>query len=108
MFQKNSDREKQKKLEALEQEKQQRITDMVGRQDRMFNWEDKMRKQEEKFMQQFEDQKKNLRAKKLASQQQELLKDMNQRDVDAMLARHKKELATIDEALAQEQKRQME
>lgn len=34
----------------------------------MFNWEDKMRKQEEKFMEQFERQKDALRAKKLAAQ----------------------------------------
>lgn len=67
-----------------------------------------MRKQEEKFMEQFEKQKDALRVKKLAEQQKELLKDMNQKDVDAMLMRHKKELASIDEALAIEQARQMD
>jgi hypothetical protein len=32
----------------------------------MFNWEDKMRKQEERFMEQFERQKEGIKAKKLA------------------------------------------
>jgi hypothetical protein len=73
----------------------------------MFNWEDKMRKQEERFMEQFERQKEGIKAKKLAEQQKELLKDMNQKDVDAMMQRHRRELAAIDSALAEEQKRQM-
>lgn len=33
---------------------------------------------------------------------------MNQKDVDAMLARHKRELEAIEEALAAEQARQMD
>lgn len=74
----------------------------------MFNWEDKMRKQEEKFMEQFERQKDALRVKKLASQQRELLRDMNQKDVDIMIARHRKELDEIDKSIALEQARQME
>lgn len=44
----------------------------------------------------------------MGDQQKELLKDMNQKDVDVMLARHKRELEAIDEALAAEQKRQMD
>jgi hypothetical protein len=44
----------------------------------------------------------------LSDQQKELLKDMNQKDVDAMLARHKRELEAIEEALAAEQQRQMD
>jgi hypothetical protein len=32
---------------------------------------------------------------------------MNQKDVDAMMQRHRRELAAIDSALAEEQKRQM-
>lgn len=66
-----------------------------------------MRKQEERFMEQFERQKEGIKAKKLAEQQKELLKDMNQKDVDAMMQRHRRELAAIDSALAEEQKRQM-
>jgi hypothetical protein len=73
----------------------------------MYNWEDKMRKQEDRFMEQFERQKEGIKAKKLAEQQKELLKDMNQKDVDAMMQRHRRELAAIDSALAEEQKRQM-
>lgn len=33
---------------------------------------------------------------------------MNQKDVDAMLSRHKRELDAIDDSLAQEQARQMD
>jgi len=66
-----------------------------------------MRKQEDRFMEQFERQKEGIKAKKLAEQQKELLKDMNQKDVDAMMQRHRRELAAIDSALAEEQKRQM-
>lgn len=33
---------------------------------------------------------------------------MNQKDVDIMLARHRKELESIEETLAAEQKRQMD
>jgi len=58
-------------------------------------------------MEQFERQKEGIKAKKLAEQQKELLKDMNQKDVDAMMQRHRRELAAIDSALAEEQKRQM-
>ena len=46
-------------------------------------------------------------AKKLAEQQRELLKDMNQDDVDKMLSRHKSELLAMDTALKNEQDRQM-
>lgn len=81
---------------------------MESRQNRMFNWEDKMKRQEERFMDQFDRQKEALKAKKLAEQQRELLKNMNQKDVDEMLARHRRELEAIETALAMEQKRQME
>lgn len=47
-------------------------------------------------------------ARKLADQQRDLLKDMNQNDVDMLLNKHKKELQTMDEVLQEEQQRQME
>lgn len=59
-------------------------------------------------MEQFEQQREQLRMKKMAEHQNELLRDMNKRDVDEILARHRKELAAIDETLALEQARQME
>jgi chlorite dismutase len=92
----------------MEADKEAALQALVNRQERMFNWEDKMKKQEMQFMDQFEQQKNALKAKKLGDQQKELLKDMNQKDVDVMLARHKRELEAIEEALAAEQKRQMD
>merc|ERR1712038_707798 len=46
-------------------------------------------------------------AKKLAEQQKEILRDMNKEDVDALLAKHKRQLLQMDEALRREQERQM-
>lgn len=48
----------------------------------MFNWEEQVKKDEQKHMMQFQKQKEEMMAKKLADQQKELLKDMNQNDVD--------------------------
>lgn len=106
-FKRKADREKVKRVEEIEAMKQAETDALMQRQARMFNWEDKMRKQEDRFMEQFERQKEGIKAKKLAEQQKELLKDMNQKDVDAMMQRHRRELAAIDSALAEEQKRQM-
>lgn len=47
-------------------------------------------------------------ARKLAEQQKEILRDMNKEDVDALLAKHKRQLLQMDEALRREQERQME
>lgn len=41
-------------------------------------------------------------ANKLAEQQRELLKDMNQGDVDGMLDRHEKELVVMGDVLQEE------
>jgi hypothetical protein len=45
--------------------------------------------------------------KKLAEQQKEILREMNKKDVDAILDRHKKQLLAMEEALGKEQQRQM-
>ncbi len=47
-------------------------------------------------------------AKKLADQQREMLKDLNQKDVDNMLGKHKEELQAMDEVLQEEQQKQMD
>lgn len=106
-FRRKADREKSKRVEEIQAAKEAEKDALLARQDRMFNWEEKMRKQEDRFMEQFERQKEGIKAKKLAEQQKELLKDMNQKDVDAMMQRHRRELAAIDQALQEEQKRQM-
>lgn len=46
-------------------------------------------------------------ARKLADQQKEILRDMNKEDVDALLAKHKRQLLQMDETLTREHERQM-
>jgi hypothetical protein len=58
-------------------------------------------------MEQFRRQKEEMMAKKLAEQQKEILNDMNKEDVDALLAKHKRQLLQMDQALQKEQDRQM-
>ena len=74
----------------------------------MFNWEDRVKRDEDKIMDQFRKQKEEMMARKLAEQQKEILRDMNKEDVDALLAKHKRQLLQMDEALRREQERQME
>jgi hypothetical protein len=56
------------KMDDMEADKEAQMQGLMNRQQRMFNWEDKMRKQEMQFMDQFEQQKNALKAKKLADQ----------------------------------------
>ena len=53
-------------------------------------------------MERFRRQREEMLARKLAEQQRELLKDMNQKDVDQMLERHKRDLTAMDEVLQEE------
>lgn len=53
-------------------------------------------------MERFRRQREEMLARKLADQQRELLKDMNQKDVDQMLDRHKRDLGQMDEVLVEE------
>jgi len=78
------------------------MQELVERQDRMFNWEDKVKRDEDKIMDQFRKQKEEMMAKKLAEQQKEILRDMNKEDVDVLLAKHKRQLLQMDEALRRE------
>jgi hypothetical protein len=55
-------------MDDMEADKEAQMQGLMNRQQRMFNWEDKMRKQEMQFMDQFEQQKNALKAKKLADQ----------------------------------------
>lgn len=59
-------------------------------------------------MERFRRQREEMLARKLAEQQRELLKEMNQKDVDQMLDRHKRDLSNMDGVLQEEQARQME
>lgn len=67
-----------------------------------------MKADEAKYVESFQRQKEELKAKKLADQQKELLREMNQKDVDAMLSKHKRELEQMDDALNTEQMRQLQ
>jgi len=106
-FRKKADREKEKKIADIEVEKERQMQELADRQDRMFNWEDRIKRDEDKIMEQFRKQKEDMMAKKLAEQQKEILRDMNKEDVDALLAKHKRQLLQMDEALRREQERQM-
>lgn len=106
-FRKKADREKERSLAEIENEKERKMQELAERQERMFNWEDKIKRDEDKIMEQFRKQKEEMMAKKLAEQQKEILRDMNKEDVDALLAKHKRQLLQMDEALRREQERQM-
>lgn len=106
-FRKKADKEKDKSIANIETEKERKMQELMDRQDRMFNWEDKIKRDEDKIMEQFRIQKEEMMAKKLAEQQKEILRDMNKEDVDALLAKHKRQLLQMDEALRREQERQM-
>jgi len=65
-FARQQDKEKQKRIEELHAQKEQKMKDLVERQDRMFNWEEKMKSDEQKYVESFNRQKEELVAKKLA------------------------------------------
>jgi hypothetical protein len=108
VMKKKLDNEKNAKIREMEAEKERKMKELMERQERMFDWEAKVRKDEDKAMEAFRKQKEDLLAKKLAEQQKEILRDMNKKDVDALLERHKSQLLAMDEALEKEQDRQME
>ena len=80
----------------MTKEKERRLKELQDRQERMFNWEDQMKKDEQKMMLRIAEQKNAVMAKKLEEQQKEILKNMNQQDVDKMLERHKEQLKDLD------------
>jgi len=91
-FRKKSDREKERKIADMELEKERKMQELSDRQERMFDWDSKSKRDEDKIMEQYRRQKDEMMAKKLADQQKEILRDMNKEDVDAMLAKHKRQL----------------
>jgi len=83
----------------MEKENEAKIKELEAREKRMFDWEAQVKKDEMKVLEALKKQKDDAMAKKLAEQQKEILKDMNKKDVDALLERHKKQIAAMDEAL---------
>lgn len=67
-FRKKADREKDKKIADIEVEKERKMQELADRQDRMFNWEDRVKRDEDKIMEQFRKQKEEMMARKLAEQ----------------------------------------
>jgi hypothetical protein len=55
-----------------------------------------MKKDEQKMLLRITEQKNAAMAKKLEEQQKEILKNMNQKDVDQMLERHREQLRDLD------------
>jgi len=107
-FKGHMDREKQARIAELKEDHDKKMKEMEERQERLVNVEEMLKKDEAKHMERFRRQREEMLARKLADQQRELLKDMNQKDVDQMLDRHKKDLKAMDEVLVEEQARQME
>lgn len=102
------DKEKAGRLQELQEDHAKQVKDLEERQERLVNVEEMLKKDEAKHMERFRRQREEMLARKLADQQRELLKDMNQKDVDQMLDRHKRDLSQMDEVLVEEQARQME
>lgn len=102
------DREKAARMKELQEEHDQRVKLLEGQQERLVDVEEMLKKDEAKHVERFRRQREEMLARKLADQQRELLKDMTQKDVDAMLDKHKRDLASMDEVLQEEQSRQLE
>lgn len=95
-------------MQELRDEQEKKRRELEERQERLVNVDEMLKKDEAKHMERFRRQREEMLARKLAEQQRELLKEMNQKDVDQMLDRHKRDLASMDEVLVEEQARQME
>jgi len=87
------DREKAVRMQELEEEHTRKAKELEERQERLVNVDEMLKKDEAKHMERFRRQREEMLARKLADQQRELLKDMNQKDVDQMLDRHKRDLS---------------
>jgi len=104
-FRDQADRDLQRKIVEMEQEKERKMQELMERQERMFDWNEKLDRDEQKIMEHFKRQKEEMMAKKLADQQKEILNDMNKEDVDALLNKHKRQLLQMDSAMQAEQAR---
>lgn len=52
-FRKKTDKEMEKRINDIELEKERKMQELVDRQERMFNWEDRIKRDEDKIMDQF-------------------------------------------------------
>ena len=67
-FRDQAEHEKNRRINELELEKERKMQELMDRQERMFDWEDKMNRDGDKIMEQFKRQKEEMMAKKLADQ----------------------------------------
>lgn len=102
-YEKKIRKEYDRKVEEMQKEKERKMKELSDRQDRMFNWEEQVKKDEQKMMLRIAEQKNAIMAKKLEEQQNEILRNMNQKDVDGMLEKHKEQLKNLDLQLQSEQ-----
>lgn len=56
-YERQMEKEKQRKIEEMEEEKERKMEELADRQDRMFNWEDTIKKSEDAMMEGFRKQK---------------------------------------------------
>lgn len=108
VYKRKADKLKAEKMAQMEEEKQRKLRELAERQSRLVDLDENQKRDELNQMDRLKRQREELMAKKLADQQRELLQDLNQKDVDNLLGKHKDELKVMDEVLQDEQQRQIE
>mmetsp|Transcript_48770 Transcript_48770/g.66369 ORF Transcript_48770/g.66369 Transcript_48770/m.66369 type:complete len:129 (+) Transcript_48770:9957-10343(+) len=101
-FKKDQDKKLEDELKEIDESRQRQIDELQKKQDQMFNWESKVRSEENKILSAFEAQKEALMKRKMEEQQREMLKEMSQADVDDMIRRHKEEIDRMNDAFRRE------
>ena len=81
-YKRHADKEKSSRIQDMQAEHERKQRELEERQGRLVNVEEMLKKDEAKHMERFRRQREEMLARKLAEQQRELLKDMNQKDVD--------------------------
>jgi len=99
IYKRKADKLKAEKMAQMEEEKQRKLRELAERQSRLVDLDENQKRDELNQMDRLKRQREELMAKKLADQQRELLQDLNQKDVDNLLGKHKDELKVMDEVL---------
>eukprot|EP00347_Sterkiella_histriomuscorum_P024400 403331247 len=107
-FKNQKEKEKQLKLRDIELMRENRENELREKEERMLNWEERMKQEEAKHQEAFEKQKNAILTKKLNEQKSELLREVNKDEIDRLVQQHKRDLANLETALQREQQRQLE
>jgi hypothetical protein len=67
-YEKKIRKDHDRKIEDMQKEKERKMKELADRQDRMFNWEEQVKKDEQKMMLRIAEQKNAIMAKKLEEQ----------------------------------------